>query len=236
MQTIKRTSFTFSRVEKSFLTYRPPPINPVIGVDNTDSICSPVYLLLAGRKCAYGFPLPSLYAFTRSETNWAESARLVGYNPTSSEHPDGWVGLTNDNSYAAALNSDRIVAYSRGGPRDVYVFDHSGQSWNQRTSLKERFPDISFFKRVAMSDDYVITSAFNIFDNTEDTLIFKGKGTTSIDGRSGDLPLATSGDFYITVVRDIDDGGGAAYIYKLGPAISTSSFLTDAVYGFEDRQ
>jgi hypothetical protein len=52
--------------------------------------------------------------------------------------------------------------------------------------LKERLPDFSFFKRVAMSDDYVITSGFNIFDNTDDTLIFKGKGTTSIDGRSGD--------------------------------------------------
>ena len=179
----------------------------------------------APRKDGIGRNSGAAYIFRRQGTEWVEQAKLVASDEARSDYFGISVAIDDDTALVGAHRTNEPLADCG----TVYVFDRSGESWNQTARLTAPDPDsFAYFGfSVGIDGDTAIIGA----TRDDEKGIDAGAAYIFVRNQFGWAPQAklfgnnteandnfgyavdVDGDFAIAASPK-NKGGGSAYIYK----------------------
>ena len=138
----------------------------------------------------------AVYVFTRSGTDWSQSAYLKASNAEARDHFGGGmaldgdtlaVGAAGESGGAAGVNGD-LLDNSAPGSGAVYIFARSGTGWSQSAYLKASNVDANnyFGLSVSLSENTLAVGAFG-----------EASSPTGVEGDQVDNSFRVSGAVYI---------------------------------------
>jgi len=169
------------------------------------------------------------YVFKRSDTSWAQEARLVSSDIADFDGFGTSVSISGD--YAAvSADSDDDNGFNSGS---AYVFKRSDRSWVQEAKLlpSDGETNEQFGFSISISSDYVIVGSRLDDENGENSgsaYVFKRTGASwaqqakllPSDGAPGEqfgFMVSIYGDYSVVIAPEDDDNGsnaGSVYLFK----------------------
>ncbi len=171
----------------------------------------------------------SAYIFTRTGSNWTQTAKITASDPGAGDNFGVGVGISGDNAVVgAAFNDD-----NGSDSGSVYIFKKSAGTWSQTAKIiaSDAAAGDHFGRSIGISGNTLVVGAPNNDDggsNSGSAYVFKLSGgtwtenakITAADAAAGDgfgLSVGVSGDSAIVGAYLNDDGAadsGSAYIFE----------------------
>ncbi|MCH7820039.1 MAG: T9SS type A sorting domain-containing protein [Candidatus Marinimicrobia bacterium] len=166
----------------------------------------------------------SAYVFKRTDTSWAEEAKLLASDGAADDWFGSSVSISGDYAVVGAWGDDDNGSKSGS----AYVFKRTGTSWAQEANLLASDGAIGYFFGfpVSISGSYAVVGASG--DGSGSAYVFKRSGTSwaeeakllASDGAAGDwfgFSVSISGDYVAVGAFADDDNGtdaGSVYVYN----------------------
>jgi hypothetical protein len=202
---------------------------------------------------AVGTDQGSAYVFRRSGDGWTQVGKLTAADAAESDNFGIAAAMDGDYAVVGAWRDDDAAGTDQGS---AYIFERSGDSWNQVAKLvaSDAAPDDRFGRAVALNGPYAVVGAFGADgpggDNQGSAYVFERFGATwnqvatlvASDGSAGDrlgMSVTVHGEYAVAGASGKDSGSltgsGAAYVFRraIGSWVAVDSIVAEDAKSYD---